>query len=102
MGKAGKRLGYFQRKGEIADWLEYKIQGAHLIALDGILGHVGNKNDDNVLIELPDTFGCGHTIHQRHLNVHQDNVPDWMIILQDGQAICKYRDRKFLLVSFLV
>ncbi len=62
------------REREIRDRLHYIIKSVHLIAPDRVLHHIGDKHDDDLLIERSDLFGRCHPVHELHLNVHQNDV----------------------------
>ena len=79
--QGGYHFVHFEGKGKVAHRLEHKVQGPHLIALDGVFGHVGDKNHDNIGIYRPNAACRRHTVQMGHLDVQQKHVIDGGIAL---------------------
>ena len=56
-------------EGGVAHRLEHVVQRVHLIASDGVLGHVGNKDDDDLRVGAADQLRGGHSIQKAHLDI---------------------------------
>lgn len=79
----GHRLLQLLRKGKVGHRLEHIIQRIHRIAPDGELGHVGDEDEQHVLVHLADAFGGGHAVHAAHLYIQQDDVINGTVVGDD-------------------
>ena len=82
------------RKGKIRHGLQHIIQRPHRVPLDGILRHVGNKNQQHIAVQRADAAGGLHAVQMRHLNIKKNNVVDRTVFLKDLNAACKGRNLK--------
>lgn len=67
-------LGQLHGEHVVVHRLQDKVQGPNLVAVDGVLGHLGDKDQHHLLIRLPDASGRLHAVHIRHGDVQQDDV----------------------------
>ena len=86
----------------VIDRFQDKIQGSHGISLDSILGHVGNKHNDHVLIPLTDRSRRLHTVHFLHFNIEENDVKDMLPVLHDLPAILVHHNLKGQMMLFSV
>ena len=63
-----------EREGGVAHRLHDEVDGAHLIAFDGVLGHVGHEDDLGGDACLAQHARRIHAIDLVHLDVEQDDV----------------------------
>ena len=89
-------LGLLQllRKGKIGHRLEHIVQRAHGVALDGVLGHVGDEEEHHVPVQLSDAPGRLHPVQMLHLHIQQDDVVHGAVCIQNLHPIGKFRHRK--------
>ena len=66
--------------------------GIYLVAPDGILCHVGHKDQHHIRIHGPDGFGCSKTVQPWHLHVHKNDVESRRIVLCDLGTVCDETD----------
>ena len=97
-----KRSSHTLRKREIRNRLQHVIQSIYFIALNCILRHISYKYDNNILIQFADFFCCFHSIQERHLNIHEDQVIIRRIICHYIFSVPKFCNLKFQSVFFFV
>ena len=88
------RLLQLLRKGKIRHGLQHIIQRAHGVPLDGILRHIGDKNQQYIVIQCADAAGGFHTVKVRHLDIQKNYVVDRAVIFENFHAAAKHRDLK--------
>ncbi len=79
-------------KGKVAHRLQDVVQGVHRIALDGVLGQVGDKDNDHLRVLFPDIARRRHAVHEGHLHVHQDQVEPGLVPLHQVLAVAVVGD----------
>ena len=97
-GAAGQIfLGLFQLLGKckIRHRLQHIVQRPHRVAPDGILRHIGDEDQDDVCIHLPDALCRGHAVQMLHLHIQKNNVVDGAVIVQNVHPVRKDRYLKF-------
>ena len=67
-------LKYFQGKAVFVYRLQNKIRRVHLIAGNGVLGHVRDENQNNGGVHLSQRLGSFHAVHAGHVNIHQHDI----------------------------
>ena len=61
-------------KDRVLDGLDHKVKGADLVAANGVLLHVGHKDDLGAHAATTQLVGGVHAVHLGHLYVQQDDV----------------------------
>ena len=89
-------------KSIIGNWLQHVVQCINLIALQGKLGHICHKNNNNIGIHLTDMLGCRHSIHKLQLNVHDQDVKIPMILFHQVCSILIADNLKSYLILLLI
>ena len=84
--------GQFGAELIIVHRLQHIIQCIHLVAPDGILCHVGHKDQHHIRIHGPDGFGCSKAVQPWHLHVHKNDVESRRIVLCDLSTVCDETD----------
>ena len=56
--------------------------------------HIRDKNDDDVLVQLPHPPGRLHPVQMLHLHVQKQNVVHRAVIIQQLHAVGEFRHRK--------
>ena len=84
--------GQFGAELIIVHRLQHIIQCIHLVAPDGILCHVGHKDQHHIRIHGPDGFGRSKTVQPWHLHVHKNDVKSRRIVLCDLGTVCDETD----------
>ena len=92
----GKGLFQLEGEGKVVHGLEHEAQRLHLVAADGILGHVGDEEEQHLAVGLPDLPGGGHAVQMGHLDVQQYQVVDGTVALRQLQAVGKTADLQLL------
>ena len=87
---------------EIGDRLQNIVHSPHLVSLYCILGHIGNKDNDNAGINAADLFCGSHAVYEFHLDVHQNNIKLRFIFGSDLISIPVYGYVNFFIRTFLV
>ena len=87
-------LAQLLRKRKIRHRLEHIVQRAHRVPADGILCHIRDKNDDDVLVQLPHPPGRLHAVQMLHLHVQKQNVVHRAVIIQQLHAVGELRHRE--------
>ena len=67
--------------------LEHIVQRIHLIALDGVLRHVGHEHQHGVPVHGPYLFRRAEAVQPRHLHVHKDDVPARLVMGRDDRPV---------------
>lgn len=67
-------LGQLHGEHVVVHRLQQEVQRVHLVAVDGILGHLGDEYQHRLFVHLSDVSGCFHAVHIRHGDVQQDDV----------------------------
>lgn len=67
-------LGQLHGEHVIVHRLQQEVQRVHLVAVDGVLSHLGDEHQHRLLVHLPDAPGRFHAVHIRHGDVQQDDV----------------------------
>lgn len=83
-------------EGEIGDRLEHIVQRPHRVPLHGELRHVGEEDDDHLVVHLADGLGGAHAVHIGHGDIHKDDVVAGSIALGDLRPVGKGGDSKML------
>ena len=65
---------HLQRKVEVGDRLDHKVERAHLVPLDGVLGHVGDEDERGVAVDGAQPLRRLEPVHMRHFDIHQDDI----------------------------
>ena len=81
------RLFDTQGKRKILNWFEEIVKGIDLITVDGILCQICNKNQADIGVKLTQFSCCGHSIHLRHLDVHQNHIRIRRVVIQKTHPI---------------
>ena len=68
-------------EGEVAYRFEHIVHGVHSVAPDGVLGHVGDKDDDHLGVLAADELGGGHPVQEGHLHIQEDDVKLGLVAL---------------------
>lgn len=92
----GKGLFQLEGEGKVVHGLEHEAKRLHLVAADGILGHVGDEEEQHLAVGLPDLPGGGHAVQMGHLDVQQYQVVDGTVALRQLQAVGKTADLQLL------
>ncbi len=74
-------------EGKVVQRLQNVVQRVHGIALDGILGQVGDKDDDHLRVLFPDIARRRHAVHEGHLHIHQNQVEFRPVALHQVLAV---------------
>ena len=53
-----------------------------------------DEDEDDLLVDLANCPSGGHTIHVRHLDVHEDDVVDRLVAADDRSAVLEVGDVK--------
>ena len=85
--KAAARLGQRGRQPVIAHRFQDEVHGIHRVTLDGKLGHVGDENQHQVPVFLPQLTGHRHAVEPRHLDVQQHNVKNAGVLAQKRSRV---------------
>ena len=72
--------------------LQHIIQSVHLVPPDGILRHVGHKDQHHLCIHRPNGFGSAKAVQPGHLHIHKNDVEPRRIVLCDLRAVCNEAD----------
>ena len=80
---------HLERKVEVSHGLYDKVHGVYFIALNSKLRHVGNKNQNHVLIYLSEFFSGLHAVYKRHFYVHEDGVEPGSVARYEFQTVRK-------------
>lgn len=72
----GVPLGFFQLQGKflIGNWLDEVVDGIHRVALESVLGHIGDEHEHHIVPHLPDATGSVHPIEPGHIDVQNHQV----------------------------
>ena len=81
-----------QLEGLVVHGLEEKVQGPYRVAPDGIVGHVGDKDNDHIGVVPADLLRGVHTVDLGHLDVQQDHVKYRPVLPQQLLAVGKAGD----------
>ena len=84
--------GQFGAELIIVHRLQHIIQCIYLVASDGILCHVGHKDQHHIRIHGPDGFGCSKAVQPWHLHVHKNDIESRRIVLCDLSTVCDETD----------
>ena len=71
---------------------QHIIQCVHLVPSDGILRHVGHKDQHHLRIHCPDGFGSAKAVQPGHLHIHKNDVEPRRIVRCDFGAVCNEAD----------
>ena len=88
--------GQFGAELIIVHRLQHIIQCIYLVAPDGILCHVGHKDQHHLRIHCPDGFGSAKAVQPGHLHIHKNDVEPRRIVLCDFGAVCNEADTEEL------
>ena len=84
-----QRLFELQGKVIIAHRLKQKAHRIYLIALQGVLHQVGDKNDGHVFV-VAAQLNCGvHPVFPRHLYIQKHHRIDGLVVLEKSFAVIK-------------
>lgn len=83
------RLREFERKIEILQRFYEIVECFHLIALNGVLTHTRNENQNDVRVDFAQTVGAGHTVHIRHFYIHKNDVVIAVVRVQKPDCIAE-------------
>ena len=87
-----------QIKRIVVDGLQDVIERLHGVALYGILHHVGHEHQSHTPVNLPEGLRRLHAGHQRHLNVHEDQVVVGLVGVDELEGAGKVRDLELEMV----
>ena len=68
----------------VMQWLYDEIVSVDFITFDGEILHVGDKDDDDGLIEIPDFPTDGNPVCSRKLDIHEDQIISAFVIEKQG------------------
>ena len=88
----GDGLAQLHGKVEVANRFQQVVHGVHLVALQRILRYVGGEDQDAAAVLRPHPPRCFHAVHQRHLDVHKDNVILRGAFVKQGQSVLEMPD----------
>ncbi|SBV93948.1 hypothetical protein KL86CLO1_10447 [uncultured Eubacteriales bacterium] len=71
----GHRLLQLEGEGIVTHGLDHEVRRLYLVALNCVLGHVGDEDEDALAPQVPEPLGSLHAAQVRHLDVHQHDVP---------------------------
>ncbi len=69
--------------------LDHEIHRPHLIAVDGVLGQIGDKDQRNILAHLAQAAGGVQSIQMWHVDIHQDDVKVRLIVADKAYPVGK-------------
>ena len=85
-----------RRKAGVGHRLEQEIHGLHRVALGGVPGQVGDKNQRDRPVHQAQLFRGGHAADARQVNVHHHQVIDGLVAVEKRVAALEPPDIKFL------
>ena len=94
-GQLVDRLLQLLRKRKVRHGLEHVIQRPHRVPLDGILRHVGDEDEQHIVIQLADALGGLHAVEALHLHIQKDDVEGGTVVFQYFVAVGKAGHLKF-------
>ena len=74
----------------VGQGLDDKVQGGHLVATDGVLGHAGEEDEAHVLVHLPQASGRVQSVHVGHDDIHKDDLEAAVVLVQEGGAVAEH------------
>ena len=84
-----QRLFELQGKVIIAHRLEQEAHRVYLIALQGVLHQVGDKNDGHVFVVAAQLNGGVHPVFPGHLDIQKHHRVDGLVVLEKYFAVTK-------------
>ena len=82
------------RKGKVGHRFEHIVQRTHRVPADGVLGHIRDEDDDDVLVQLPHPPGRLHPVQMLHLHVQKQDIVHRAVIIQQLHPVGKLRHSK--------
>lgn len=77
----GQGTAQMQGKGGVLQWLQDIIQCVDRIALDGVLGQIGNENDNDPGINAANLPGRLHSVEKGHFHVQKEQIILRLVLL---------------------
>lgn len=91
------RAFHLHEERPVLDGLDDEVHGAHLIALNRILCHVGHKHDLHAFVDGAKPLRRIESVDVRHLDVHEYKLPDGCISVEKLQRVRENFNMKLLL-----
>ena len=101
-GKQDGRLVDGAAERLVRDGLDYEVHRRDRVAVDRILHHIRDKDDDDGIVYLAKLVRASQPVHAGHLDIHKDDVCIRLIICQKRQGIRVLREGEPYAVFFAV